>query len=89
MYGRTFNNPKNLREKCVTLMNKNSEIYGVCWNKTTFHQFLLSTDDTVLWLKGLDRTTYFQTLEFKTLAVVLVMEFFYRSYKIEKVSSQN
>ena len=36
---------KNLRDKCVTVMNKNSEIYGACRHKTTFHQFCLSTDD--------------------------------------------
>ena len=38
---------KKLRNKRVTFMNKNSEIYGVCRHKTTFHQFFLSTDDTV------------------------------------------
>ena len=39
---------KKLREKCVTVMNKNSEIYGACRHKTTFHQLCLSTDDPVL-----------------------------------------
>ena len=39
---------KNLCEKCVTVMNKDSEIYGACRHKTTFHRFLLSTDDPVL-----------------------------------------
>ena len=38
---------KKLRDKRVTIMNKNSEIYGACRNKTTFHRFFLSTDDTV------------------------------------------
>ena len=38
---------KMLREKRVTVMNKNSEIYGACRHKTTFHRFFLSTDDTV------------------------------------------
>ena len=38
---------KNLRDKHVTVMNKNSEIYGDCRHKTTFHQFFLSTDDPV------------------------------------------
>ena len=28
---------KKLRDKRVTVMNKNSDIYGACWNKTTFH----------------------------------------------------
>ena len=30
---------KKLREKCVTIMNKNLKIYGACQQKTTFHQF--------------------------------------------------
>ena len=38
---------KNLREKRVTAMNKNLEIYGACRHKTTFHRFFLSTDDPV------------------------------------------
>ena len=28
---------KNIRDKCVTVMNKNLEIYGACWNKTTLN----------------------------------------------------
>ena len=36
-----------LRDKHVTVMNKNSEIYGACRHKTTFHKFFLSTDDPV------------------------------------------
>ena len=38
---------KMICEKNVTVMNKNSEIYGACRHKTYFHQFLLSTDDTI------------------------------------------
>ena len=38
---------KKLRENRVILMNKNSEIYGACRNKTTFHRFFLNTDDSV------------------------------------------
>ena len=38
---------KNLRDKRVTIMNKNSEIYWALRHKTTFHRFILSTDDTV------------------------------------------
>ena len=38
---------KKLRDKRVTVMNKNSEIYGACRHKTTFRRFCLSTDDTV------------------------------------------
>ena len=30
---------KKLRDKRVTIMNKNSEIYGACRHKTTFHIF--------------------------------------------------
>ena len=37
-----------LRDKHVTIMNKNSEIYGACRHKTCFHRFCLSTDDPVL-----------------------------------------
>ena len=39
---------KKLHDKRVTIMNKNSEIYGACRHKTCFHRFCLSTDDTVL-----------------------------------------
>ena len=39
---------KKLRDKCVTIMNKNSEIYGAYRHKTCFHRFCLSTDDPVL-----------------------------------------
>ena len=38
---------KKLREKRITVMNKNLEIYGACRHKATFHQFCLSTDDPV------------------------------------------
>ena len=38
---------KKLRDKRVTSMNKNSEIYGACRHKTTFHRFFLSTNDPV------------------------------------------
>ena len=38
---------KKLRDKRVRIMNKNSEIYGACRHKTTFHLFCLSTDDPV------------------------------------------
>ena len=38
---------KKLRNKRVTIINKNSEIYGACRHKKTFHQFCISTDDTV------------------------------------------
>ena len=33
---------KKLRDKRVTIMNKNSEIYGACRHKTTFHQFCIT-----------------------------------------------
>ena len=35
--------PKKLRNKRVTVMNKNLEIYGSCRLKTIFHQSCLST----------------------------------------------
>ena len=38
---------KKLREKCVRVMNKNSDICGAYRHKTTFHRFCLSTDDPV------------------------------------------
>ena len=38
MYGGTFNGPKKLSEKRVTVMNKNLEIYGACQHKTTFRR---------------------------------------------------
>ena len=38
---------KKLRDKHVTVMNKNTQIYGACRHKTTFHLFFLSTDDPV------------------------------------------
>ena len=38
---------KKLRDKNVTIMNKNSSIYGGSRNKTTFHRFFLSNDDPV------------------------------------------
>ena len=39
---------KKLRDKCVTVMNKNSKIYGAFQHKTISYQFFLSTDDNVL-----------------------------------------
>ena len=47
MYGGTFNGPKNLRDKCVTVMNNNSDIYRALQFKTTFNIFSLRNDDTV------------------------------------------
>ena len=38
---------KMIRDIRVTVMNKNSEIYGACQHKTCFHQFFLNTDDLV------------------------------------------
>ena len=38
---------KYLRDKQVTIVNKNLVIYGACRHKTTFHRFCLSTDDPV------------------------------------------
>ena len=38
---------KMIRDKRVTVMNINSEIYGACRHKTCFRQFFLSTDDPI------------------------------------------
>ena len=38
---------KKICDKRVTVMNKNSEMYGDLRHKTTFHQLCLSTDDPV------------------------------------------
>ena len=38
---------KMIRDKRVTVMNKNSEIYGACRDKTCVHRFCLSTNDPV------------------------------------------
>ena len=38
---------KMIRDKRVTVMSKNSEIYEACRHKTCFHRFFLSTDDPV------------------------------------------
>ena len=44
---------KNLRDKRVTVMNNNSDIYWACRHKTILHRFFLSTDDPVfIWWKG-------------------------------------
>ena len=43
---------KKIREKCVTIMNNISEIYGACRHKTTIYQFFLSTDDPVFVFNG-------------------------------------
>ena len=39
---------KKLRDKHVTVMNKSSEMYGACRNKTTFRLFWISTDDPII-----------------------------------------
>ena len=38
---------KNPREKRVTVMNNELDIYGACQKKMTFHQFLPITDDII------------------------------------------
>ena len=37
----------NIHDKCIIVMNKNLKIYGAFRNKTTFHQFFLSNDDSI------------------------------------------
>ena len=41
-----------LSDKCVTIVNKNSEVYGDYRHKTAFYQFLLSTDDPMFVFNG-------------------------------------
>ena len=38
---------KKIRDKRVTVMNKNSDIYGSCRHKTNFRLFCISTGDPV------------------------------------------
>ena len=45
---------KKIPDKCVTVMNKNSEIYGPHRHKTNFHRFCLSTDDPVFFVHYCD-----------------------------------
>ena len=47
MYAGMLKILKKICDKHVTVMKKNLEIYGACRRKTTFHRFLLSTDDPV------------------------------------------
>ena len=66
MYVGTFNHSEKLRDKHVTVTNKNLEIYGACRHKTTSHQFFLSNDDPVfnLW-KGYAINGLFKYYELK------------------------
>ena len=38
---------KKLRDKHVMVMKNNLDIYGACWHKTTFSQFVLITYDPI------------------------------------------
>ena len=53
---------KKLRDKRVTIINKNLEIYGNYGHKTTFYQFFLSTDDLVLMGERVRMLNIFQIL---------------------------
>ena len=62
---------KKIHEKCVTVMNKNSEIYGACRHKTTFRRFFLSTDNPVFdGLKGYAVKGIFKYCKLKPSTVV-------------------
>ena len=52
MHGGTFKVLKKLRDKRVTLMNRNSDIYGVFQEKPISIYFLLRTDDPINGWKG-------------------------------------
>ena len=69
---------------CITLMNKNSEIYGACRHKHTFRPFPLSTDYPVYQIKGLDHTNNCQTLQFENVNGPFSTGSFLWSRKIEK-----
>ena len=43
---------KNICEKCVTIMNNNSEVYGAFRQTTTVYQLFLSTDDPMFVFNG-------------------------------------
>ena len=43
---------KKISDKCVTIVNKNSEVYGDYRHKTAFYHFLLSTDDPMFVFNG-------------------------------------
>ena len=55
---------KKLCDKCVTLMKKNSEIYGGCQHKATFRQFYLSIDDPSIGGEGYTGTRILKPFEF-------------------------
>ena len=38
---------KNICDKCITIIENISCLYGVCHHKTTFHQFSLRDDEPV------------------------------------------
>ena len=50
---------KKLRDKRVTVMNKNLDIYGACRNKTTFHHY------TTLFRSSHELSTILQLIHFK------------------------
>ena len=78
---------KNLLDKHVTVMKKNSYIYEACWHKTNIQQFCLSTDGPIQHVKRLGHTTYFKPQDLKMSTVILLLETLYHYRKIEKGSS--
>ena len=68
---------KKLHEKCVIVMNKNSEIYGAFQQKPTFHNFCLHTHDPVFnrW-KVLAVKRLFESYDLKTSTIALNTENF-------------
>ena len=65
---------KRLREKCITLMNKESEIYGVCRNKTTFYRFCLRNCDPIIGWKGYTKNNL-NTSHLKTTMVIVCTKY--------------
>ena len=50
--GKKLTIPKHLRDKNITIMNKNLMIYEACRHKTTFRRFCLITDYPINRWKG-------------------------------------
>ena len=65
MYGGIFNYPKKSRDKHITVMNNNLEIYRACHQKMTFRQFCLSTDDPILTGESVRPYNGFKILRFE------------------------
>ena len=77
MYAGNFNDPEKVMRKNCHGYEQDSDIYGACRHKMAFHQFCLSTDDTVFngW-KGKDVKGLFKSYDLKLSTVALNTEQF-------------